>query len=81
MKRKWMALALVLCLLLSGCGGGEASKKEAASSEQQTQTEAEISAVVLDDVETAEPAEDSQVDAAVDDMTPEELGQWLWAQM
>ena len=48
MKRKWMALALILCLLLSGCGGG-ISKPEAASSEQQTQTEAEISAVVLDD--------------------------------
>ena len=80
MKRKWMALALTLCLLLSGCGGGT-SKPEAASSEQQIQTEAEISAVVLDDEETAEPAEDSQVDAAVDDMTPEELGQWAWNQL
>lgn len=35
MGRKWMALALTLCLLLSGCGGGT-SKPEAASSEQQT---------------------------------------------
>ena len=78
MKRKWMALALILCLLLSGCGGGT-SKPEAASTEQQTQTE--ISAVVLDDEETEEPAEDSQVDAAVDDMTPEELGQWAMDQM
>ena len=78
MGRKWMTLALTLCLLLSGCGGGT-SKPEAASSEQQTQTE--ISAVVLDDEETAEPAEDSQVDAAVDDMTPEELGQWAWNQL
>ena len=76
MGRKWMALALILCLLLSGCGGGT-SKPEAASSEQQTQTEAEISAVVLDDEETAEPAEDSQVEPELDDMTPEELGQWL----
>ena len=81
MGRKWMALALTLCLLLSGCGGGEASKKEASSSEQQTQTEAEISAVVLDDVETAEPAADSQPEPELDDMTPEELGQWAVDQM
>ena len=80
MGRKWMALALTLCLLLSGCGGGT-SKPEAASSEQQTQTESEISAVVLDDEETAEPAADSQPEPELDDMTPEELGQWLWAQM
>ena len=78
MKRKWMALALIPCLLLSGCGGGT-SKPEAASTEQQTQTE--ISAVVLDDVETAEPAEDSQVEPELDDMTPEELGQWAIDQM
>ena len=81
MGRKWMALALTLCLLLSGCGGGTASKSEASSAEQQTQTAAEISAVVLDDVETAEPAEDSLAEPELDDMTPEELGQWLWAQM
>ena len=80
MGRKWMALALTLCLLLSGCGGGT-SKPEAASSEQQIQTEAEISAVVLDDVETTEPAADSQPEPELDDMTPEELGQWAWNQL
>ena len=81
MKRTWMALALTLCLLLSGCGGGTASKSEASSAEQQTQTETEISAVVLDDVETAEPAEDSQAEPELDDMSPEELGQWAVDQM
>ena len=78
MGRKRMALALTLCLLLSGCGGGgTASKLEVSSAK----TQMEISAVVLDDVETAEPAEDSLVEPKLDDMTPEELGQWLWAQM
>ena len=78
MGRKRMALALTLCLLLSGCGGGGTASKLEVSS---TKTQMEISAVVLDDVETAEPAEDSQVEPKLDDMTPEELGQWLWAQM
>ena len=81
MGKRNMALALVLCLLLSGCGGTGGGASSAEKDPAQQQTAAEISAVVLDDGEAAEPAEDSQAELELDSLTPEELGQWLWAQM
>ncbi len=82
MRKKWMALAMVLCLLLSGCGGtgGASSAPEkaasAAASEQVEAPKAEPSAA-----ETEEPVADSHVAAETGDMTPEELGKWAWQQM
>ena len=80
MIRKWMALALTLCLLLSGCGGNggassapEESSAPAAASEQTVASAAETAAEA--------GTEDSQAAAETGDMIPEELGQWAWAQL
>ena len=79
MRKKWTALAVVLCLLLSGCGGAGAassvpaeSTTPAAASEQAEVSTTETNAAV---------AADSQATANAGDMTPEELAQWAWAQM
>ena len=78
MRKKWTALAVVLCLLLSGCGGGAASSAPAESTAPAAaseQTEASTTET------NAAEAEDSQAAADTGDMTPEELAQWAWAQM
>ena len=74
-----MALALTLCLLLSGCGGaGAASSAPAESTAPAAASEqTEVSATETNAAEAA----DSQAVANSGDMTPEELGQWAWAQM
>ena len=79
MRKKWTALAVVLCLLLSGCGGaGAASSAPAESTAPAAASEqTEVSATETNAAEAA----DSQAVANSGDMTPEELGQWAWAQM
>lgn len=79
MRKKWTALAVVLCLLLSGCGGaGAASSAPAESTTPAAASEqAEVSATETNAAEAA----DSQATANAGDMTPEELAQWAWAQM
>lgn len=78
MRKKWTALAVVLCLLLSGCGGtgGVSSASEASSTPASEQT-----AVSVAELNETEKAEDSQMAAENGDMTPEELAQWAWTQM
>lgn len=79
MRKKWTALAVALCLLLSGCGGtGAASSAPAESTATAAASEqTEVSATELNAAEVA----DSQAATDTGDMTPEELAQWAWAQM
>ena len=80
MRKKWTALAVVLCLLLSGCGGnGGASSAPAESSAPAAASEQTV--VSATETTETETAEDSQTAADTGDMTPEELGQWAWGQM
>lgn len=79
MRKKWTALAVVLCLLLSGCGGtGAASSAPAESTGPAAASEqTEVSAAETNAAEAA----DSQAASDTGDMTPEELARWAWAQM
>ena len=77
MRKKWTALAVVLCLLLSGCGGTGAASSAPAESAAAASEQTEASAPETNAAE----AEDSQAAADTGDMTPEELAQWAWAQM
>jgi hypothetical protein len=79
MRKKWAALAVALCMLLSGCGGTGAasSAPESAPAPAEASVQNEASATETD----TPKAEDSQAAAETGSMTPEELGQWAWAQM
>lgn len=79
MRKKWTALAVFLCLLLSGCGGTGAVSGTPAESTVPT-TASEQTGASTTETNTAD-AEDSQAAADTGDMTPEELGKWAWAQM
>lgn len=79
MRKRWAALAVALCMLLSGCGGTGAtsSAPESAPATEETSQQNEASTT-----ETGTPKpEESQAAAETGSMTPEELGQWAWAQM
>ena len=77
MRKKWTALAVALCLLLSGCGGTGAASSAPAESAAAASEQTEASAPETNAAEAA----DSQAAADTGDMTPEELAQWAWAQM
>ena len=84
MRKKWMALAVALCLLLSGCGGTTkgASSQEPASAPAEASEQMAISATELDATEAVEVSQTEEDQAAeTANMSPEELGQWAWTQM
>lgn len=77
MRKKRIALAAVLCLLLSGCGGAASSTPAESTAPAAASEQTKVSAVETNAAEV----EDSQEAADTGDMTPEELAQWAWAQM
>lgn len=80
MRKKWTALAVALCMLLSGCGGTGAASSAPESAPAAAETSVQNEAPATEATETPKP-EESQAAAETGSMTPEELGQWAWAQM
>ena len=80
MRKKWAALAVALCMLLSGCGGTGAASSAPESAPATAEASVQNEASATETTETTKP-EESQAAAETGSMTPEELGQWAWAQM